>query len=79
MKFQKCVWKPYHIYMLVLQLFTEFIVLPPNVVRMKYWDFEEPMKSSGHFALWDLRHFYNVHYFSLLWHRIIELCHDLLH
>jgi hypothetical protein len=29
-------------------LFTELIALPPNAIRIKFWDCEGPMNSSGH-------------------------------
>jgi hypothetical protein len=38
-------------------IFWWTIVLPPNAVRIKCYDFEGPMNSSGHFASWNLRLF----------------------
>jgi hypothetical protein len=37
-------------YMYVLQLFTELKALPHNAIRIKCYDVEGPMNSSGHFA-----------------------------
>jgi hypothetical protein len=37
--------------MQVLQLFTELIAPPPNVICIKSYDFEWPTNSSSHFIL----------------------------
>jgi hypothetical protein len=39
-----------HIYVQALQLYTEFLALPPNAVPIKCHDFEGPVNCSGHFA-----------------------------
>jgi hypothetical protein len=49
MKFQMCLLSHGYIYVQVFQLFTELITLPPNVIRIKCYDFEWPMNSSGQY------------------------------
>jgi hypothetical protein len=48
--FEMCLWEQSHIYMQVLQLFTELTALPPNVIRIKCYDFERPINSSSPFV-----------------------------
>jgi hypothetical protein len=49
-RFQMCLRKQSDICMQVLQLFIEFIALPLNTIRIKCYDFEGPVNSSGHFV-----------------------------
>jgi hypothetical protein len=50
MLFEMSLWKQSHIYMQVLQLFTELIAPTPNAICIKCYDFERPMNSSNHFV-----------------------------
>jgi hypothetical protein len=54
MRFHMCLWEQGYI---CVQLYTELIALPPNVIHIKCYDFDVPMKYSSNFASLDLRRF----------------------
>jgi hypothetical protein len=61
-----CVSEQNHIYMQVLQLFTQLIAPPPNAICVTRYDFDRAMNSSSHFVSLSEVHHCNDHYFVLL-------------
>jgi hypothetical protein len=51
MGFRMCLWEQSNVYEQVLRLFTELIMLPPNAICIKFYDFQRFMKSSIHFFI----------------------------